>query len=108
MKRFGLVVALLAAAGALAVVAAGCGGGGKKSGKGGKLTALPTSACAKPVGPSDAKYIVASDLPLQGAGRAQTEEMVKAIEFVLKQRNYTAGKYKVQFPSQAEMTICST
>src|SRR5205823_5640555 len=80
------------------------GGGGKKGGGGGNLTALPTSACAAPVGPSDAKYIVASDLPLQGAGRAQTEEMVKAIEFVLKQRNYTAGKYKVQYQSCDDST----
>ena len=104
MKRLGLVVALLAAAGALAVVAAGCGGGGKKSGKGGKLTALPTSACAKPVGPSDADYIVASDLPLQGAGRAQAEEMVKAIQFAIKGRNYKAGKYTVAYQSCDDST----
>jgi branched-chain amino acid transport system substrate-binding protein len=96
---------VLVATGALALAATGCGGKSKKSGGGGGgLSALPASACTSTQGPSDAKFIVASDLPLQGAGRAQTDEMVKAIQFVLKGRNYTAGKYKVAYQSCDDST----
>ncbi|MGB2953303.1 MAG: branched-chain amino acid ABC transporter substrate-binding protein [Gaiellaceae bacterium] len=85
----------------LAVVAAGCGGGGGKKGGGGSagVQALPSSSC-KPVyyqGSGKANFLIASDLPLQGSGRAQTVEMGKAIRYVLKQHNFKAGKYKVAY-----------
>jgi branched-chain amino acid transport system substrate-binding protein len=87
----------------LAVVAAGCGGGGGKKGGGGSsnagVQALPSSSC-KPVyyqGSGKADFLIASDLPLQGSGRAQTVEMGKAIRFILKQHNFKAGKYKIAY-----------
>src|SRR6476619_4505263 len=73
---------------ALAFVAAGCGGGGNESssgatttsggGGGGNVTALPASACSSIYyeGDGSPDYIVASDLPLQGAGQARTPQMV--------------------------------
>jgi len=48
--------------------------------------------------------LIASDLPLQGAGRTQTVEMTKAINFVLGQHNYKAGKYSVGYQSCDDST----
>ena len=81
------VVALVGLVSALAFAAAGCGGGGNKSsgGKttagGGGVTALPTSACSEVFyqGSGEPDFIVASDLPLQGAGRAQTSDSWQVI-----------------------------
>jgi branched-chain amino acid transport system substrate-binding protein len=102
---------------ALAFTAAGCGGGGSKSGSGntntgtgggggGNVTALPASACASMYyeGDGSPDYIVASDLPLQGAGRAQTTQMVQAIKYALKQRGFKAGSYKIGYQSCDDST----
>jgi len=101
---------------ALATVAAGCGGGGGGGNEAGgttgggssagNLTALPSSSCSAIYyqGDGDPDFIVASDLPLQGAGRAQTTEMVAAIKWALKQRNFTAGKYKIAYQSCDDST----
>ena len=100
----------MAAIGALALVAAGCGGGGgggkkSSSGGGGTVSGLPSS-CSSVYYDASGKpdnYIV-SDLPLQGAGRAQTAEMVKAIKFAIKQKNFKAGKYKIGYVSCDDST----
>src|SRR5262249_7019013 len=107
-------VALVGLFAALAVVAAGCGGGGKKSSGttstgtsgGGNVTALPASSCSSIYyqGSGSPDYIVASDLPLQGAGRAQTTQMVDAIKFALNQRGFKAGKYKIGYQSCDDST----
>jgi branched-chain amino acid transport system substrate-binding protein len=105
------VVAYIGIFAALAFVAAGCGG--KKSSSGttggtsaGNVTALPSSSCSSIYyeGSGSPDYVVASDLPLQGAGRAQTSEMVEAIKFDLKQRNFTAGSYKIGYQSCDDST----
>ena len=97
---FALLVAVLALA------AAGCGGDDNESegttteasggggGNAGAVEALPASSCSAVYyeGDGDPDYLIASDLPLQGAGRTQTIEMTKAIKFVLKQRNFKIGK----------------
>ena len=61
---------------------------------------LPSSSCG-PVfykGSGSPQYIIASDLPLQGAGRAQNIDMQKAIQYVLdKQYHFKAGKYTVGY-----------
>ena len=96
----------------LAVAAAGCGGGGNEGssggggGGGGNLSALPASSCSSIYyeGDGDPDYIVASDLPLQGAGRAQTTQMVSAIKFALKQRDFKAGDYKIGYQSCDDST----
>jgi branched-chain amino acid transport system substrate-binding protein len=70
---------------ALALVAAGCGGGG---------------------GDGETLKIV-SDLPLQGSDRVQTEQMVRAIEFVLEQAGNKAGDYTIEFESFDDATAAA-
>jgi branched-chain amino acid transport system substrate-binding protein len=97
--------ALAVAALLLAATACGPGrGSNEHGGRGGSLSALPSSACSRPQGPANAKFIVASDLPFQVEGREQIDEMVKAIQFVLEQRNYMAGKYEVAYQSCDDST----
>jgi branched-chain amino acid transport system substrate-binding protein len=61
---------------------------------------LPSSSCG-PVfykGSGSPQYLIASDLPLQGAGRAQLLAMGQAIQFVLeKQYNFKAGKFTIGY-----------
>ena len=61
---------------------------------------LPSSSCGPLFykGSGKPQFIVASDLPLQGAGRAQNLAMGQAIRFVLeKQYNFKVGKYTVGY-----------
>jgi branched-chain amino acid transport system substrate-binding protein len=78
---------------ALALVAAGCGGddGGEAP------EALPSSSCTaiEYEGDGNPDYIVASDLPLQGASRTQTLQMNDAIRAQLKAIDYKAGDYNI-------------
>ena len=111
MKRRFWWGGLAAVAAAVALVAAGCGGGGDEGGNGGQAAsgeakALPAATCS-PVkfgrnGTPD--FILASDLPLQGAGRAQWLQGTKAIEFVLRRRGWKAGKYFVGYQSCDDAT----
>jgi len=61
---------------------------------------LPSSSCG-PVfykGSGSPQYMIATDLPLQGAGRAQNLAMGQAVRFVLeKQFKFKAGKYSIGF-----------
>jgi branched-chain amino acid transport system substrate-binding protein len=107
------IAALVGLIGALALVAAGCGGGGKKTGGGttstqggGEVTALPASSCSDIYYQGEGKpmVIVASDLPLQGSGRTQTIQMVNAIKFIFKQRNFKAGQFNVGYQSCDDST----
>jgi branched-chain amino acid transport system substrate-binding protein len=106
------VVGLFGIFAALAFAAAGCGGGGNESsstsggGAAGNVTALPSSSCSSIYyeGSGSPDYIVASDLPLQGAGRAQTSEMVEAIKFALKQADFKAGQYNIGYQSCDDST----
>ena len=113
MRKRISIVALIGVTGALALVAAGCGGGGggktttgSTTTSGGTATALPASSCPGGIykGSEDPQFIVASDLPLQGSSRTQTEQMVKAIKFQLKQQNFKAGKYTVGYQSCDDST----
>ena len=106
-------VALFGIFAALAFAAAGCGGGGNESSGtttgtsgGGNVTALPASSCSSIyyAGGSQPDFIIASDLPLQGAGRAQTTEMVEAIKFALKSRNFEAGGKQIGYQSCDDST----
>jgi len=93
------VLGLLVAA--LALVAAGCGGGG-----GAEVTALPSSSCTalEYEGDGDPDYILASDFPLQGSSRTQTEQIVAAIRFELEQRQWKAGDYNIAYQSCDDAT----
>jgi len=61
---------------------------------------LPSSSCG-PVfykGSGSPQFLIATDLPLQGAGRAQLIAMQQAVQFVLeKQYNFKAGKYTIGY-----------
>ncbi|HSP74092.1 MAG TPA: hypothetical protein VLN26_17100, partial [Gaiellaceae bacterium] len=83
MKKRTFAAAVAVGAAASLVVATT--GFGKQS-----LTPLPASSCGPIQGSSSAQLLVASDLPLQGAGRTQTVQMGKAINFIFKQHGYKA------------------
>jgi branched-chain amino acid transport system substrate-binding protein len=90
--------------GALAFAAAGCGG--DDDGGGGGVEALPSASCGaiRYEGDGDPDYLIASDLPLQGANRALTTQMADAIEFILKQQDWKAGDYKIGYQSCDDST----
>ena len=92
----GLVVA------AFALVAAGCGG----DGGGGAPEALPSSACTaiEYKGDGDPDYVIASDMPMQGSSRFQTEQIVAAIRYQLEQQDWKAGDYNIGFQACDDAT----
>jgi branched-chain amino acid transport system substrate-binding protein len=95
-------VALLAVAIALVGgLVAACG-----SGDSGGAEALPTSSCADIVyqGEGSPDYLIASDLPLQGASRRQWEQVTKAIQFTVEQHKFLAGDKKVGFQACDDAT----
>ena len=96
MKKRSVVVALLALSAGLALA----------TGASAKRDVLPSSSCG-PVqykGSGSPQVIIASDLPLQGAGRSQTVEMTKAVNFILAQHGYKAGKWTVGYQSCDDAT----
>jgi branched-chain amino acid transport system substrate-binding protein len=101
LKRNGLFLAGLLVV-ALALVAAGCGGddGGEAP------EALPSSSCTaiEYEGDGNPDYIIASDLPLQGASRTQTIQMNDAIRQILKSADYKAGDYNIGFQACDDAT----
>ncbi len=105
MSRRPLLAALIGLTAALALLAAGCGGGGGGK-KGGNAQALPASSCSDIYyeGDGTPDYVIASDLPLEGSGRAQTVQMTEAIKFILKQHNFKAGDYKIGYQSCDDAT----
>jgi branched-chain amino acid transport system substrate-binding protein len=92
-KPFLAIVPVVGAAIALAVA-------GSATGSASHVSTLPSSSCG-PVfykGSGSPQYLIASDLPLQGAGRAQLIAMQQSIQFVLeKQFNFKAGKFTVGY-----------
>lgn len=76
-------------------VAAACGGGSDGSGDSGG-------------GGGDGESVkIVSDLPLQGANRAQTTTMVNAIKLALEERKGKAGDIKVEYESLDDATAQS-
>jgi branched-chain amino acid transport system substrate-binding protein len=100
-KRSGVFLAGLVVA-ASALVAAGCGG---DSG-GGAPEALPSSSCTaiEYKGDGDPDYLVASDMPLQGSSRFQTEQINAAIRYQLEQQDWKAGDYNIGFQACDDAT----
>jgi DNA-binding SARP family transcriptional activator/ABC-type branched-subunit amino acid transport system substrate-binding protein len=68
--------------------------------------ALPASSCSKLVygGAGSPRFVVVSDLPLQGQPRAGTLPMTEAIRFVLEERDFRAGPYTVGYQSCDDST----
>jgi branched-chain amino acid transport system substrate-binding protein len=104
VKNRGFLVLLAVVIGVLAFAAAGCGG--DDDGDGGGVTALPSASCGaiRYEGDGEPDFLIASDLPLQGANRALTTEMADAIEFILKQRDWKAGDHNIGFQSCDDST----
>lgn len=75
-----------------AMVAAGCGGSTDSAGG--------SSGGGKPL----KDVIIASDLPLTGSARAQTESMVKAIEMAIAESNGKAAGVKITYKSLDDAT----
>ena len=65
-------------------------------------TPLPASSCSAVQGTGD--KLIASDLPLQGAGRTQTIEMTKAVAFILEQAGWKAGSTTLAYQSCDDAT----
>jgi branched-chain amino acid transport system substrate-binding protein len=86
--RRGVSLAVLAAVTALLVI--GCGGGGGQGGSGG--------------GGGGQTVKIVSDLPLQGANRAQTTTMVNAIEMAIEERGGKAGDVSIEYESLDDAT----
>ena len=84
----GVSLAVLAAVTVLLVI--GCGGGGGQGGSGG--------------GGGGQTVKIVSDLPLQGANRAQTTTMVNAIEMAIEERGGKAGSATIEYESLDDAT----
>jgi branched-chain amino acid transport system substrate-binding protein len=66
-------------------------------------TPLPASSCSA-IQNGSGQILVASDLPLEGSGRTQTEQMTRAIKFIFQQHNWKAGKYSIAYQSCDDAT----
>jgi branched-chain amino acid transport system substrate-binding protein len=70
------------------------------------VTPLPSSSCGKLQyqGSGSPDKIIVSDLPLQGANRALTTEMSRAVVYMLQQSGWKAGKWKIGYQSCDDST----
>jgi branched-chain amino acid transport system substrate-binding protein len=66
-------------------------------------TPLPASSCSA-IQNGSGQLLIASDLPLQGSGRTQTQQMTRAIKFIFSQHNWKAGKYSIAYQSCDDST----
>jgi branched-chain amino acid transport system substrate-binding protein len=98
------LLALVAVAGVAAALAAGYSGTARSATSG--VTPLPSSSCGPVVykGSGSPDYIVASDLPLQGAIRHQTVQISRAILWDLANRGWKAGNLKIGYQSCDDST----
>jgi branched-chain amino acid transport system substrate-binding protein len=85
------------------VVAAGFSGSARSAAS---VTPLPSSSCGPVVykGSGSPDFIIASDLPLQGAIRHQTVQISRAILWELAQKGYKAGTLKIGYQSCDDST----
>ncbi|MEJ7569602.1 MAG: BTAD domain-containing putative transcriptional regulator [Gaiellaceae bacterium] len=65
------------------------------------VEALPESTCEPVIAGADgrADVLIASDLPLQGGIRITALQMTQAITFVLRERRFRAGRFRVAYQS---------
>jgi branched-chain amino acid transport system substrate-binding protein len=88
------------------VTVAGGGGQPIASGSAAGLVVLPSSACGAPVygGRGHPDFLIASDLPLDPQDVPETGAMVQAIEFILRQHRFQAGRFHVAFQACDDST----
>ena len=98
------VLALVGVAVVVAAVAAGYSGSARSATKG--VTPLPSSSCGPVIykGSGSPDYIIASDLPLQGAIRHQTVQLSRAVIWELAQQGWKAGSLKIGYQSCDDST----
>jgi branched-chain amino acid transport system substrate-binding protein len=106
-RKFTLLALVGAAIAVAAVAAAGYSGTAHSATKG--VTPLPSSMCGPVVykGSGSPDYIIASDLPLQGAVRQQTVQISRAILWDLANRGWKAGSYTIGYQSCDDSTAQS-
>jgi branched-chain amino acid transport system substrate-binding protein len=94
----------LGVAATVAVVVAGTTGSARSATAG--VTPLPSSSCGPVVykGSGSPDFIVASDLPLQGAIRKQTVQISRAMIWALANAGWKAGSYKIGYQSCDDST----
>jgi len=102
-KKFSLI-ALGVAAAVGAAVAAGYSGTARSATA--SVSPLPSSSCGPVVykGSGSPDFIVASDLPLQGAIRKQTVQVSRAEIWALAEAGWKAGSYKIGYQSCDDST----
>jgi branched-chain amino acid transport system substrate-binding protein len=102
-------VSLLAFVGAIAVVAALFAGYSGTAKSASTVNALPSSSCGPIVykGSGKPTFIIASDLPLQGAIRKQTVQISRAMIWALQQKGWKAGSTTVGYQSCDDSTAQS-
>jgi len=98
------LLAVVVVAGVAAALAAGYSGTARSATSG--VTPLPSSSCGPVVykGSGTPDFIVASDLPLQGAIRHQTVQISRAILWDLANRGWKAGSLKIGYQSCDDST----
>ena len=73
------------------------------------VATFASNVCEPPLagesGPAD--VLITSDLPLQGGARVSATQMADAIEFVLRERGFRAGAYRIAYQS-CDDSIAST
>jgi branched-chain amino acid transport system substrate-binding protein len=102
-KKFSLLALGIAAA-VVAAVAAGYSGTARSATA--SVSPLPSSSCGPVVykGSGSPDYIVASDLPLQGAIRKQTVQVSRAEIWALANAGWKAGSYTIGYQSCDDST----
>jgi len=102
VKKFSFVV--LGAIIAIAALAAAYTGSARSARS--SVTPLPSSMCSPVVykGSGSPDYIIASDLPLQGAIRHQTLQISRAVIWELAQKGWKAGSVKIGYQSCDDST----
>ena len=102
MKKY--VFVALGATILVAAIAAGYSGSARSARNG--VSPLPSSSCGPVVykGSGSPDYIVASDLPLQGAIRHQTLQISRAVLWELPQKGFKAGSLNIGYQSCDDST----
>ena len=101
-RRFSLL-AFVGAAVVVAALAAGYTGSARSAAS---VSPLPSSSCGPVVykGSGSPDFIIASDLPLQGAIRHQTVQISRAMIWALANAGWKAGPYKIGYQSCDDST----
>jgi len=102
-RKVSLLV-LVGVAAIVAAVAAGYSGAARSATA--SATPLPSSSCGPVVykGSGSPDFVIASDLPLQGAIRHQTVQISRAMIWALANAGWKAGSYKVGYQSCDDST----